>query len=249
VGDTVIKGVNPDEIVALGAAIQGGILAGEKRGVVLVDVTPLTLGIEVEGGISAPVIPRNTPIPASNTRLFTTISENQRAVEVRVLQGERRQADANKLLGSFSLEGIRPATKGEPRIEVRFDIDVDGVVDVSARDLDTGSDQAITISGTTGLTEDEVAELVSQAEDFQERDREYEERARWMVRVDNLLEAADARIGEDIDVLASPERQALFDDLKGAVTDLKEAREEEDMDRMQQLVQSIKFIVDELESG
>jgi molecular chaperone DnaK len=249
VGETVIRGVNPDEMVALGAAIQGGILAGEKRGVVLVDVTPLTLGIEVEGGISAPVIPRNTPIPASHTRLFTTISENQKVVEVKVLQGERRQADANMLLGSFSLGGVRPAAKGEPRIEVRFDIDVDGVVNVSARDLDTGSDQAITVSGTTGLSEEEVAELVRQAELYWEQDQEFEEKARWMARVDGLLEAADARIGKDIDVLASAERQALFDDLKGAVADLREARQEEDMEKMHQLVQSIKFIVDELEAG
>jgi len=135
----VVKNVNPDEIVALGAAIQAGIISGEKKGVVLVDVTPLSLGIEIEGGIFTPIIDRNSPIPTTATKLFTTVADNQRSVEIHILQGERTRATENISLGKFQLTGIRTAEKGEPRIEVTFGVDVDGIVNVSAKDLDTNS--------------------------------------------------------------------------------------------------------------
>src|SRR5207237_6252931 len=158
------KGVNPDEVVALGAAVQAAVLKGEVKDVLLLDVTPLSLGIETMGGVMTKVIERNTPMPARRTEVFSTAEDNQSAVDIVVLQGERERAADNRVLGRFKLEGIRPAPRGTPQIEVTFDIDANGILNVSARDKDTGAEQTITISQTSNLAPGEVERMVADAE-------------------------------------------------------------------------------------
>ena len=158
------KGVNPDEVVAIGAAIQAGVLKGDVREVLLLDVTPLTLGIETLGGVSTPIIPRNTTIPTSQSQMFSTAADNQTSVEIHVLQGERGDGGDNKSLGRFILDGILPAPRGVPQIEVAFDIDANGILHVSARDKGTGREQKITIQAGTGLSQDEIEKHEADAE-------------------------------------------------------------------------------------
>ena len=158
------KGVNPDEVVAVGAAIQAAVLAGEVKDVLLLDVTPLSLGIETLGGVMTPLIARNTTIPTKKSEIFTTAADNQTAVEIHVLQGERPMARDNRTLGRFHLDGIPPAPRGVPQIEVTFDIDANGILNVSAKDKATGKEQKITITASSGLTKDEVERMVKDAE-------------------------------------------------------------------------------------
>jgi molecular chaperone DnaK len=169
------QGVNPDEVVAVGAGIQGAVLKGEVRDVLLLDVTPLTLGIETAGAVSTPMIPRNTTIPTKKSQVFSTYSDNQPSVEIKVLQGERPMARDNKVLGTFHLDGIPPAPRGMPQIEVTFDIDANGILNVSAKDLGTGRDQKITITGSSGLTKDEVERMTREAELHAEEDKKNRE--------------------------------------------------------------------------
>jgi len=166
------KGVNPDEAVAMGAAIQGGILSGGTTDLVLLDVTPLSLGIETLGGVFTRLINRNTTIPTKKSQIFSTAADNQTQVQIKVLQGEREIAEDNKLLGEFNLIGIPPAPRGVPQIEVTFDIDADGIVNVSARDKATGKEQTITIASSSGLTETDIQKMVKQAEQFAAKDKE-----------------------------------------------------------------------------
>ncbi len=170
-GKEPYKGINPDEVVAMGAAIQAGVLAGEVKDVVLLDVTPLTLGIETVGGVATPLIPRGTTIPTRKTQIVSTVEDNQRTVRIHVVQGERPLAAENRSLGYFELTGIRPAKRGEPRIEVTFDIDADGILHVTARDLDTGQMQGITITGVSGLRDEEIEEMIRQAQEAEAEDR------------------------------------------------------------------------------
>jgi len=193
------KGVNPDEVVALGAAIQAGVLKGDVRDILLLDVTSLTLGIETLGGVSTTLIPRNTTIPTSKSETFTTAADNQSSVEVHVLQGERTMATENKSIGRFMLDGILPAPRGVPQVEVTFDIDANGILNVSAKDRGTGKEQSITIAASSGLDKDEVEKLVQEAEANAEEDKKRREEIGTRNAADSLVYNADKMLSENKD--------------------------------------------------
>ncbi len=188
--------VNPDEVVAMGAAVQGGVLAGDVEGILLLDVTPLSLGVETMGGVMTKMIERNTTIPTRKTEIYSTASDNQTSVEVHVLQGERQMASGNKTLGRFQLTGIPAARRGVPQIEVTFDIDANGIVNVSAKDLGTGKQQQITISGSTALSDDEVDRMVKDAEQHAEEDRKRKEEVEVRNNADALVNATEQTLSE-----------------------------------------------------
>ncbi len=209
------RGVNPDEVVAMGAAIQGGVLTGDIEEVLLLDVTPLSLGVETAGGVFTPLIARNTAIPARATKEFTTAVDNQDFVNVHVLQGEREMADDNKSLANFQLVGIPPAPRGMPRIEVAFDIDANGILTVSAKDLGTGKNQSVEVVPTSGLSEDEIASIIAEAEASVERDNERRVLAELRTRAESLLYTSERALDEFGDVLGDEERAAIREDLDG----------------------------------
>lgn len=188
--------VNPDEVVAMGAAVQGGVLAGDVEGILLLDVTPLSLGVETMGGVMTKMIDRNTTIPTRKTEIYSTAADNQTSVEIHVLQGERQMAQDNKTLGKFQLTGIPAARRGIPQIEVTFDIDANGIVNVSAKDLGTGKQQQITISGSTALTDDEVDRMVKDAEVHAEEDKVRKEEVEVRNNCDSLINATETTLGE-----------------------------------------------------
>ena len=212
------KAVNPDEAVAMGAAIQGGILAGEVKDVVLLDVTPLSLGIETMGGVFARLISRNTTIPAKKSQIFSTASAGQTSVEIRVFQGERELTRDNKLIGNFTLSGIPPAPKGVPQIEVTFDIDTDGIIKVSARDKASNKDASITVAGSSGLSDAEIEKMVQDAEKFAESDKAKREAIENANRADQLCNDTENSLNEFKDKL----EQADADKLRGLVASLRE---------------------------
>lgn len=199
------KGVNPDEVVAVGAAIQGAVLAGEVKDVLLLDVTPLSLGIETLGGVFTKMIPRNTTIPTRKTEIFTTAADNQTSVEIHVLQGEREMAAYNKSLGRFHLDGIPPAPRGVPKIEVTFDIDANGILHVSAKDLATGKQQAITITGHSGLDEKEIERMVKEAEAHAAEDRRRREVIEARNQADQLIYSVEKLLNENRDKIPADE--------------------------------------------
>lgn len=213
------KGINPDECVAIGAAIQAGVLAGEVRDIVLLDVTPLSLGIETLGGVFTRIIERNTTIPTRKSQIFTTAADNQTSVEVHVLQGERPMAADNKSLGRFHLMGIPPAPRGVPQIEVTFDIDVNGIVNVSAKDLGTGKAQSITITGSTRLSEEEVQRMIKDAERHAEEDRRRKEEAEVRNQAETMVYQAEKTLKDFRDRADKSQVERL----ENAIRDLKEA--------------------------
>ena len=203
------KGVNPDEVVAIGAAVQAGVLAGEVKDLLLLDVTPLSLGIETMGGVMTTLIPRNTTIPTRKSEIFSTASDNQTSVEVHVLQGERSLARDNRTLGKFHLVGLPPAPRGVPQIEVTFDIDANGIANVSAKDLGTGKEQKITITSSSGLAKDEVDRMMKEAESHAEDDKKRKEEIEVRNRADQAVYAAERLLKDTGDKLSAGEKQAI----------------------------------------
>jgi molecular chaperone DnaK len=202
------KGVNPDEVVAVGAAIQAGVLSGEVKDLLLLDVTPLSLGIETLGGVMTTLIERNTTIPTRKSEIFSTASDSQTQVEIHVLQGERPMAGDNRTLGKFHLVGIPPAPRGVPQIEVTFDIDANGIVNVSAKDRATGRSQAITITSSSGLAKDEVERMVREAQSHTDEDKKKREEIEARNRADALVYTTEKTLAENKEKLSAPDVEA-----------------------------------------
>ncbi|MFV0645284.1 MAG: molecular chaperone DnaK [Sphingomonadaceae bacterium] len=228
-------GVNPDEVVAMGAAIQAGVLQGDVKDVLLLDVTPLSLGIETLGGVFTRMIDRNTTIPSKKTQTYSTAEDNQQAVTIRVFQGEREMAADNKLLGQFDLVGIPPAPRGVPQIEVTFDIDANGIVNVSAKDKGTGKEQQIRIQASGGLSDGDIEQMVQDAEKFAEEDKKRREGAEARNQADSLVHATEKQIEEHGDKIDA----SLKADIEKAIADTKEALEGDDADAINSRAQAL----------
>jgi len=241
-GKTPHQGVNPDEVVAVGAAIQGGVLKGDVRDVLLLDVTPLTLGIETAGGVSTAMISRNTTIPSKKTQVFSTYSDSQPSVEIVVLQGERPMSRDNKTLGTFRLDGIPPAPRGVPQIEVTFDIDANGILHVSAKDLGTGKDQKITIQGSSGLTKEEVERMTKDAELNAEADRKRKEAVETKNQLDSVVYQLEKALNDAGDKVPADKKTVI----ESALADAKKALESNDTDRMKAAIEQLSKVGAEL---
>jgi len=219
------KGVNPDEVVSIGAAIQGGIIAGDVKDVVLLDVTPLSLGIETEGGVMTVLVERNTTIPATKSETFSTAADNQTAVTVRVFQGERTMAADNRLLDQFNLEGLPPAPRGVPQIEVSFDIDVNGILNVSAKDKGTGKEHKVTIQQSSGLDESEIEQMRKDAESHADEDRQKKELAEAKNVASTLAYQTEKTLKEHADKLDEGSKEAI----ESAIKKVREAEAGDDL--------------------
>jgi molecular chaperone DnaK len=229
------KGVNPDEVVAIGAAIQAGVLAGEVKDLLLLDVTPLSLGIETLGGVMTTLIPRNTTIPTRKSETFSTAADNQTSVEVHVLQGERPMARDNRPLGKFHLTGLPPAPRGVPQIEVTFDIDANGIVNVSAKDNATQKEQKITITSSSGLSKEEVDKMMREAESHADEDKKRKEEIETRNQADHAVYAADGLLKEAGDKITAADRQQV----ESARDDLKKAIEKNDVAEMKRGMETL----------
>jgi molecular chaperone DnaK len=217
--------VNPDEVVAVGAAVQAGVLGGEVKDVLLLDVTPLSLGIETLGGVFTKLIERNTTIPTRKSEIFSTAADNQTSVEIHVLQGERPMARDNRTLGKFHLVGIPPAPRGVPQIEVTFDIDANGIVNVSAKDLGTGKEQKITITSSSGLSKDDINKMVKEAEAHSDEDKRKREEIEARNRADSLVYQTEKMLNENRSKLSDSDAKSV----EAAIADCKKALESGDV--------------------
>ncbi len=230
------KGVNPDEVVAIGAAVQAGVLSGDVKDLVLLDVTPLSLGVETQGGVMTALITRNTTIPTRKTETFSTASDSQTSVEVHVLQGERQMAKGNRTLGRFNLEGIMPAPRGVPKIDVTFDIDANGILSVTAKDVATSRDQKITITASSGLAKDDVDRMVREAQDNEADDRKNRDAAELRNKADHMVYAIEKTLGENKDKLQTSDVTAI----ESALKDCKEAMQKQDHPGLQEALDRLQ---------
>ena len=235
-GKEPYKGINPDECVAIGAAIQGGVLAGDVKDVLLLDVTPLSLGIETMGGVFTKLIERNTTIPTSKSQIFSTAANNQTAVDIRVLQGERPMANDNKELGRFQLDGIPPAPRGVPQIEVTFDIDANGIVNVKAVDKGTGKQQSVTITSSTNLSDDQIDKAVKEAEKYAEEDKKRKEMVDARNDADQMIYATEKAMDEAGDKISQDDKNVLEEAVKKAKEEVAKAEDAE----------SVRKVIDEM---
>lgn len=229
------KGVNPDEVVAIGAAVQGGVLGGDVKDVLLLDVTPLSLGIETLGGVMTKLIERNTTIPTRKSEIFSTAADNQTSVEIKVHQGEREMASANKLLGAFHLVGIPPAPRGIPQVEVTFDIDANGIMNVSAKDLGTGKEQKITITSSSGLAKDEVERLVKDAESHASEDKQRREEIEAKNQLDSLVYQVEKMLSENREKLSGSD----VSNLETSITEARKAMEQGGTDNLRRATENL----------
>lgn len=234
-GKEARRDVNPDEAVAVGAAVQGGVLAGDVKDVLLLDVTPLSLGIETMGGVMTKLVEKNTTIPTKANQVFSTAEDNQNAVTIHVLQGERKQATYNKSLGQFNLEGIQAAARGMPQIEVTFDLDADGILHVSAKDKQTGKEQKITIQASSGLSDDDIEKMVQEAEANKEADKKFEEVATARNQADQMIHGTQKQIEEAGDALPADEKEKI----EAAIKELEEAKKGDDKEAIEAKVQAL----------
>ncbi|HLU43391.1 MAG TPA: Hsp70 family protein, partial [Microthrixaceae bacterium] len=236
------KGVNPDEVVAMGAAIQAGVLKGDVKDVLLLDVTPLSLGIETKGGVMTKLIERNTTIPTRRSEVFTTAEDNQPSVEIHVLQGEREMAQFNKTLGKFQLVDLPPAPRGVPQIEVTFDIDANGIVNVSAKDRATGKEQSITITGQSSLSKEQIEQMVRDAEAHAEEDRRRREAADARNRADTLVYQTEKLLSEQGDKVPADDKASV----ESALSELKSALGTDDLDRINSAAEALSAATQKL---
>merc|ERR1739848_930297 len=229
------KSVNPDDVVAMGAAIQAGVLQGDVKDVLLLDVTPLSLGIETLGGVSTKLIEKNTTIPTKKSQVFSTAEDNQPAVSIRVLQGEREMASDNKILGNFELVGIAPAPRGVPQIEVTFDIDANGIVNVSAKDKGTGKEQKIQIQASGGLSDEEINKMVKEAEANKDADKKKRESVDTRNQADTLVHSVEKQLKEHGSKISDAEKKAIEDGSNA----LKESLKGEDIEDIKKKTEAI----------
>jgi molecular chaperone DnaK len=239
IGKDPYKNINPDEAVAVGAAIQAGVLSGEVHDVLLLDVTPLTMGIETLGGVATPLIERNTTIPVKKSQVFSTAADSQPSVEIHILQGERGVASGNKTLGRFVLDGIPPAPRGMPQIEVTFDIDSNGILHVNAKDLGTGKEQSISIQKPGGLSDEEIERMVKDAELHAEEDQARKEEVEIRNNADSLVNAAEKTVKEAGDVATDEQKEQI----EAAAAEVKTALEGEDLEAIKSKTEALQEAV------